>query len=381
MRTAVAPLRRLASPLGGAEVPGWWLALHQRAPRASLFTSAAWMQTWLEVYGELFGGEWVRWERDGEVVAGCLLLRGTLRRRGLLRLRAVFVNATGETTERTPLAEFNDVLCLPGEEDAVALDFARLLGEEPWSCVFLSGYEGGGVLDTLARTLPSAASSHEVRPAPFVDLAALPEGRFEDSLGGSTRSQVRRSRRGYEERSGPVRLEFARTEAEAGEFLDGLARLHNARWRARGMQGSFESDRVLRFHRRLVGRLLPEGGVDLVRGRSGDDDVGYLLNYRDRGKICFFQSGFAYEEDSKLKPGLLTHCMAIEHYRGTAAREYDFLAGDARYKRSLAGGHRDLRWSVVYRDSAWMRLLFRLRDALRSFARQGRAAGGQEQGE
>lgn len=369
-----APLRRtVEAHRAGAGVPAWWSPLHARAARGSIFTSEAWMHSWLEAYGDLFPGDWVRWEREGEVVAGCLLAHGSFRPRAGLRLRALFVNATAEASERTPLAEFNDVLCLPGEEAAVARDFASLLGELPWHCVFLSGYEAGGVLDAVEAQLPRTRSSREDRPAPYVDLGSLPQGAYEDVLAGNTRGQVRRSRRGYEERYGPVRLEPAGTPAERDRILDKLAELHNARWRERGIAGAFESARVMRFHRQLVARLAPHGGADLLRVTAGEADIGCLLNYVDRGKVCFFQSGFAYEPDARLKPGLLTHCLAIGHYRDAGAREYDFLAGEARYKRSLARQERRLSWTVVYRDSAWLRTLFRAR-ALLGWLRGGTRA-------
>ena len=74
-----------------------------------------------------------------------------------------------------------------------------------------------------------------------------------------------------------------------------------------------------------------------------------------QGKVFFFQSGFDYELDPARSPGMLTHALAIEHYRGRAMQEYDFLAGDARYKRSLANRCRDLHWAVLYKDQLWAR--------------------------
>jgi CelD/BcsL family acetyltransferase involved in cellulose biosynthesis len=62
----------------------------------------------------------------------------------------------------------------------------------------------------------------------------------------------------------------------------------------------------------------------------------------------------------------VTHELAIDHYRRAGEREYDFLAGDARYKRTLAKSFRTLHWTVVYRNAAWIRLLFALRDRMRS---------------
>ena len=127
------------------------------------------------------------------------------------------------------------------------------------------------------------------------------------------------------------------------------------RWRDRAEQTSLASPAVVDFHYRFIERLWAGGHVDLIRGGSSDVAVGYLYNFVLCGKVFFFQSGFNYQEAASLSPGLLVHSMAIEYYRLRGAREYDFLAGDARYKRSLANRHRDLYWSIVYRDWWWIR--------------------------
>ena len=49
------------------------------------------------------------------------------------------------------------------------------------------------------------------------------------------------------------------------------------------------------------------------------------------GVISNYQSGFLYESDSQLKPGLVSHMLAIDHNLDSGARTYDFLAGDQRF--------------------------------------------------
>jgi Acetyltransferase (GNAT) domain len=324
------------------------------------------MQTWLEVYGADFKGQWIRWQEDGIDVAGCLLVTRVIRMRWLVPLRTVFVNATGEALERTPLAEFNDVLCVPGHEEAVIDDLASLLGEMSWDRLLLSGYEDGSILARLVARLPTALVERDSRPSAYVDLAALSGGSFEASLSSNTRGQVRRSRRLYEERSGAITIDLAESLVQAQGFLDELARLHNSRWQSKGEEGSFSSPSVMDFHRRLIDRLWPVAGVDLIRVRAGETHLGYLHNFKAQGKVYFFQSGFAYDADAKLKPGMLTHTLAIEHYARNGLREYDFLAGDAQYKRSLAKQHRTINWTVAYRNRMWVRFILWVRARMHS---------------
>ncbi len=354
MKRHVTPLER------SARLPLWWAPLYNASCNRSIFLSGDWLQCWLEVYGEDFEGFWVRWENDGVVVGSCLFLARTVSR-SFIRLRTLYLNATGEASARTPLAEFNAVLHLPGFEDAVGDDLARLLAEMPWDRLLISGHEDCGILGSLIPRLPAALVERELKPAPFVDLAAIAGAAFETTLGSSTRSQLRRCRRLYEQRLGPLRIERAATYEAALKYFHELTRLNNSRWQSKGETGSFSSPEVLDFHRRLLACLWPGQGIDLLCVRAGDEALGYLYNFTDRGKVYFFQSGFAYAADARLKPGLLTHSLAIDYYARLGLREYDFLAGDARYKRSLAKCHRNLFWTIAYRDRSWVRFLLWMR--------------------
>jgi CelD/BcsL family acetyltransferase involved in cellulose biosynthesis len=358
-------MRRLSEPLEGA-FPSWWSSLHDATPGASIYLSLEWMRTWVEVYGAEFGGSWIRWEEGGEVVGGMLLLTRTMRK-WLVPLRSIFFNATGEASERTPLAEFNAVLCRPGHEAAVARDLAQLLASERWDRLIASGYEEGGMMDALVRAIPAAFVRADPRPAPYTLLAEVAAGGLDACISSNTRQQVRRARKSYEKERGPIAFEVAGSTEQAIDWLGSLARLHAERWVARGHPGSFAS-RATVFHEMLIRRLWPRGCIDLIRVRAGDAEVGYLYNFRARGKVYAFQSGLAFVEDARLKPGLLAHALAIEHYARAGLEEYDFLAGEARYKRSFGKSQRTLHWNIVYRDKPAMRLgvaLWKLRSRMR----------------
>ena len=85
--------------------------------------------------------------------------------------------------------------------------------------------------------------------------------------------------------------------------------------------------------------------------------MGYLYNFRFRDRIYAYQSGFAYEEDPRLKPGLICHALAIERAAAdSTVRIYDFLAGDSRFKRSFANGVEPLDSWVVAAQHPLIRL-------------------------
>jgi len=94
------------------------------------------MQNWLDIYGAEFEGHWIHWDKAGVVVGGCLVLTREVRK-GVLSLRSVYFNATGTATERTPFAEFNDVLFVSQFRSEIAADLAEFLKAQAWDRVFI----------------------------------------------------------------------------------------------------------------------------------------------------------------------------------------------------------------------------------------------------
>lgn len=364
-REAISVTRHLDRWRHATDVPSWWGPLWEAASDSSIFLSEDWLRSWLEVYGRDFDGYWVHWRHGGAVVGGCLLVSRVVWLK-FIPLRTFFVNATGDARERTPTAEYNDILCLAGFESEVSEDLANLTMELRWHRLMVSGYQDG-LLSGLVDRFPARSVESRSSPAAFVDLATIADQPYEQTLTGKVGSHIRRNRRLYEKRFGELAITEATTLDEAMDYFSRLSELHNNRWRKRGHAGSFSSAAVVEFHRRLIARLWPTKQVSMVRVGCDRHAFGYLYNYVLQGKVLVFQTGFRYDEDSSLSPGLLTHTLAIEHYRRQGMREYDLLAGDALYKRSLAKDKRDLKWTIVYRDRLLVRsYLFarKLRDAL-----------------
>jgi CelD/BcsL family acetyltransferase involved in cellulose biosynthesis len=93
-----------------------------------------------------------------------------------------------------------------------------------------------------------------------------------------------------------------------------------------------------------------------------------LYNFIEAGKVSYYQSGLVYRDDPRLKPGLVAHALTIQRAADAGLREYDLLAGDYRYKRSLATASRDLVWLRLERGNLKTRTIAALR-ALRELLR------------
>jgi CelD/BcsL family acetyltransferase involved in cellulose biosynthesis len=203
----------------------------------------------------------------------------------------------------------------------------------------------------------------QASPAPWVDFAKFRQqgGNYRATLGRSTRQAVSRAMRLYAER-GPVELRIMETTTEALAAFDLLSEFHRSRW---GRKGSFANPGFRPFHEELIARGVPKGTVRISRTLVGDQTIGVLYNFVHDGLVLNYQSGFLYESDSRLKPGLVSHVLSIEDSIARGERGYDFLAHPGGHKSHLSNREQALKWIAIGRDSPERRIEARLRGAKR----------------
>ncbi len=342
-----------------------WAGLAQGSASAGFFLGPHWIESWMEAFGALLQPRILVFRRD-DAVAGICLIVSRRQRRGPIPVRCLYLNAAGEDEADETCLEYNGLLCRPDDRAAVVTALGDWLAGEAWDEFAAPALGEPIVPDALStcRIERSDKSSH------FVDLTAFPptiDG-YVGALSRNSREQIRRSLKLYRQR-GELRVQSAATVAEGHAFLEQLAALHQASWRARGEPGVFASARFAAFHRGLVARALPAGNVLLLRVTAGAEPIGLLYGFQQAGKFYFYQSGLVTSDDNRVKPGLVAHACAVAHCAGTGLKEYDFLAGDSQYKRSLSNGARTLTWLVFRRNGLRLAAIDLLRAAHTSLRR------------
>ncbi len=314
-----------------------WRDLEARAD-VTFFLSWDWMGAWI---AELDAPPLVLVGEAG----GALVLLGVLMPRlrreagGAIRVRGLHLHATGRAEIDVIAHEYNGFLvdrawAGRAEAEAVAWLLGRRIGAHRYDELHIKDIvaaRGAALVspDALVRELSR-------KPSWRVDLDAVrASGKpYLDTLSANTRQQIRRAMRLYEER-GPLSAAPAPDAETALAWLDALAELHQRQWQARGEPGGFAFPFFTRFQRRLVADCVPRGTAELVRVSAGEQAIGYVYNLMLRGHVLAFVTGFQAEEDSRLKPGLVSHALCIQRHADTGARLYDFMAGDYRYKTNL----------------------------------------------
>lgn len=317
----------------GDDVRQLWGRLENGAA-GSFFLSWAWVETWLRCLPGCIRPQLLTAERAGEVVGAAIVVIRRERRRGVLNVRQLHVHSTGDPALDCIWIEHNGFV---GEAAAQRNVWPALLrwfdrqNEADELVVPRTGDATGPLgprssANLLYRAMTSPGFRTPLRPG-GVDAILT-------RVSANTRQQLRRSLRCCEA-LGRLRCELAPTVDAALAWFAALKALHVETWQARGQAHAFRYPFWETFHRALIARGIPDGSVQLLRISAGGTPLGYLYNFQRGGTVYAYQSGFDYGR-AELKPGYISHLLAMAKSAQDGATCYDFLAGDNRLKRSLA---------------------------------------------
>lgn len=371
-RSLRGQLDPLATP---AELEQDWLNLQARS-NASFFLSWSWISTWLEVLpgkAELYV---YRCFSDERLVALCVVNRCRVRRRGIFSSRVLSINET-----RLPgfdmTIEYNGLLVQRGYEAAASAQFIRDMKQQApaWDELMLSGLP-------QKRWPEFIADPHDLIPiidekrSPWV--THLPSQRMQNEslfssplfsrMSSNRRWQIKRSFKEYE-KIGPLSLGVAQSVNEALAYFDAMGSLHTQRWNRVGQAGAFANKYWVEFHRALIRQTFGRDELQLLRINCGELAIGYIYNFLWRGRVYMLQTGLSLQKSNALRPGYVSHCLAINYNAGKGLHYYDFLCGDSDYKQVLGQADLPLLWARLQKP----RWKFKLENALVSIYRRMKA--------
>lgn len=351
---ALHPLQRLD---GLARV---WTDLESRSD-GSFFLSWLWIGQWLAHLPTSAKPHLLVARQQGTVVGLAVLCPRVFWRFGLMRARCWMLHETGDRVFDRLFVEYNGILADRHHAEAVTAACLRWLGERLTRSDELVL---GGLTDkaeSAARRV-AAQTGHvvQVRTADttqWVDLERVRAGGgvYRAGLGRNTRAAVNRTERLYRERGG-LEYRVAPTVAEALADFAALEALHQTSWQARGEAGAFANPVFRPFHERLITAGVPSGSVRMCRISAGGQAIGYLYNLVHRNHVMNYQGGFAFEKDNRLKPGLLSHVLAIEDTLHRCEDRYDFMSTPAGHKPLLANAEKPMNWLALGPDRLSRRL-------------------------
>jgi CelD/BcsL family acetyltransferase involved in cellulose biosynthesis len=317
--TDLAALSGLATP---------WRALLAQAVDPTPFQSFEWQETWWRHHG---GGQlWVLAAYDNGVMVGLMPLHIT-RYRGTPLRQVRFLGA--------PLSDFQEILAAPGHETAARDAFMTHLRDHAhrWDLCDFADQRAGTSLTSgeMPNGLRRLLVHHRV--CPYIPLGDGWDALLK-RLSKNTRTNLGRRRRQIQKQ---FRAEY---DVATGETLatamEELFRLHNGRWRRRGVAGAFAGARKQAFHHEVAQRFVERGWLRLHRLRLDGETRAAFYCFQLGARVYYYLSGFDVAF-GKYSIGNVLMAQAIERAIGDGAREFDFLRGDETYK--LAWGAKERR--------------------------------------
>ena len=347
-----------------------WKELQGRGLDDVLTCSWDWTETWLEHYGAVVPHRFAVGEVGASPCGIALVTNGVGRRRGPFRLRTVHLGTAGEAPEESVFVEYNRILVAPEHRREFADALIReLRADASWHELVLDGFTPEDAESLLAAE-PELEARRVECPTMELGRATEADGKVLGVLRSATRRKVRRSL----EALGELESEWAETPEQALDILVELEELHQRRWTQAGEPGAFSRPRFAAFHRELVPRLVERGAAILFRVRAArEGTVGCLYHFIDRRRVLFYQSGLASFSDSRISPGFVAFTLCMQECFERGLTEYDFLEGDARYKRDLSTTTRELVWAKARRPALRWRLMDGLAAGRRRLASARRA--------
>jgi len=328
-----------------------WLEL-QNLSDCSYFQSWGWIGTWLEQLTSGLRPMVVRVRQEDRLIGLGLLLERGIRRRRVFQSNSLFLNEY-PFDGRNMVIEYNGLLAERGFEDDV---YRAVINQLFQTVGAYDEFHFGAITEDVAYSLEKVAaeklkfSINEESVAWQVDLRRLDAGidNYLATLSSNARVQIRRALNLYKQQA-PLQVLEAEDVRQAQAWFDGLKELHTAQWQARGQRGAFANPRWENFHRALIQARFDKGEVQLLKVANAGEELGYIYSHLWRKCVYMQQTGFSVPADNRLKPGYVAHTLAIQHNLDKGMHLYDFMHGDARYKRTLSNRSQRLYWAVLQR--------------------------------
>ena len=335
----------------------------------SYFLSWGWIHTWLQELPDHCKVYFVQKCQNGKTVIASFVGIKKITRSRFFKIHQLCLNVSGNSEYDNLWIEYNGFVCKKG---LCEHDLMEILKAIPltWDEVYLPGLDlsafPGNRLPSLSSPFRYVEDDSTV--SPYIDLKKVRQagGDYLSLLSGNTRSQIRRSFRVLDE-IGSIELEVPDRLEHAFEIYREMVDLHQATWKARGQAGAFSSQLFCRFHEKLIRNRFDKGEIQLLRIHAGGNTIGCLYSFVWQGRIYFYQCGFSYGFGKKVQPGLVSHVMAVQYNAQQGHNAYDFLAGDDRYKISLATDYNKMVWGRIQRLSWKLKLEEKLRSLFERF--------------
>lgn len=335
---------------------------------SSYYVSPGWIRTWCECLRHEKKLYLMTVHRGDKRLYACVLSRSTKWRQGVLPTRLVSVYSSGDLFFDSLVGIYNHFLKFE-DNDITIRDIVNNFPLK-WDEFYFPGSSTSTFPGSDFASYDKSLTIYDYsKPAYYVDLTRIGNTleSYLATLSQNTRAQIRRSIRYYEQ-FGPLTVEAAPTADSAKTMLNDLYPFSDARKESKGVENAINPF-FKTFHDKLIDARFAHNEIQMLKISAGDQLIGYIYNHVYKGVVHFYQCGFVYHPDNKIRPGLVAHALAILHNVRQGNVVYDFGGGEDRYKKSLSNGENTLVWVRLLRATPKMRT-FKILKSLKEQTRE-----------
>ncbi len=343
------------------DIASKWLSLECNS-NCSVFLSWQWIGNWLDlVTDKVF---LVEAYREDEIVGLGFFVEKTRKVFGCISIKQWWLHRTGIQQQDQIWLEYNDFLldeacsvAVRGKMIKAIADFDQSVKE------VIIGLSADDRLEHFSHSFAkldfTAASTVETNGY-LASLSCSKEGYLRETLSKNTRNQISRSKKLLQSQ-GTLTFAVISDPDMLSELYPKIARIHIDKWQATNEGSGFSNPLFESFHNSIALQNTNET-VQIAVLTLNEEELGYLVNFVYNNKVYFYLSALQQCADNKIKIGLTLHSEAIRYYAEKGIESYDFLGGDARYKKSLSNQKYGLEMKCFYRSGFLLRFESQLKN-------------------
>jgi CelD/BcsL family acetyltransferase involved in cellulose biosynthesis len=338
-----------------------WSDLLRQSNANSVFSSWAWISSWLETLGAKADVWIIGVFKDDRLIA--LLPLCIKRSAGTICGKHLSLVGAGKGG-----ADYSDLLCMRGYEEVVAETIAEWLTRSTdWNrCEFADVLP-----DSVARRVATLMVTDNViadasgSVCPRVCLGCGWENLLRSHFDKKHRYNIVRQVRLAEEQG--LRMVFHETPEAFSRAFPMLVFLHNERKSIQRMKSAFSRPDCLRFHTRAAAKLAESGSAFIATLQAGQETVSAAYCFRDSQSLYYFQTGMS-ATGAALGAGSTLLYMLIRWAANQGYEWFDLLKGEEAYKTPWATDRVEQRAIKITRTNWRGRCLVALDGARRALS-------------
>lgn len=324
--------------------------------RDSFFISWSWIDSWLQIFNKVVDKndevenqiKFLIIKIDNKPVATCFCGITRNKGRSLFSCKKGYLGATGIQEIDNIYIEKNNII---SSTDSWHVDINKVLSSLDVDRLSFPGVDHDS-WEAISKQFnidkKNSIISSVLTYIINLDTVRNSSSGYLGTLSSNKRHQISRTIKHY----GSIQdltIESPVSLDNALKIFDELVNLHNYQWVKKIENSSFSNKVVYDFHHDLISKSWGDGAIGIYKISNKKSVIGYIYGFFSNDTFFFYQSAFSYSDDNKVKTGLLCHALLIDHLAELGLGKYDFLAGDAQYKKSLSNNSYTMNWVDIYR--------------------------------